>query len=95
MERYSNSLRDELISSRNFTYTFTPATSQIDALVNLTFEDGERYGGILIPKGNFQVNDEDVYWIQLYEVDEKGEIIYDENGKIKSSILMWLDEESE
>jgi hypothetical protein len=92
MERYSNSLRDELISSRNFTYTFTPATSQIDALVNLTFEDGERYGGILIPKGNFQVNDEDVYWIQLYEVDEMGEIILDENGKIKSSILMWLDE---
>ena len=64
-------------------------TTEIDALVNVVFEDGQRYGGILVPKGNFQVNNEDVYWIQLYEVDDKGYIIYDEAGKIKSSILMW------
>ena len=89
MVGYSNSLREDEISRCNFAYTFTPATDEVDALVNLTFEDGVRYGGILIPKGNFQVNNEDVYWIQLYEVDDKGNIIYDDNGKIKSSILMW------
>ena len=41
------------------------------------------------PKGNFQVNNKDVYWIQLYEVDDEGYILYDEKGNIKSSILMW------
>ena len=89
---YSNSLREDEISRRGFTYTFTPETNEIDALVNVTFDDGQLYGGIVIPKGNFQVNNTDVYWIQLYEIDNKGNIIYDDNGKIKSSILMWKDE---
>lgn len=89
MVGFSNSLREEEVSRRAFSYTFTPETTEIDALVNVVFEDGQRYGGILVPKGNFQVNNEDVYWIQLYEVDDKGYIIYDEEGKIKSSILMW------
>jgi hypothetical protein len=91
MDSYTNSLRTELIESRDFTYTFTPATEKIDALVSVTFENGQLYSGILIPKGVYQVNDEDVYWIQLYEVDDKGYIIYDENNKIKSSILMWME----
>ena len=89
MVGYKNSLREEIVSERSFTYTFTPETELHDALVMLTFDDGQRYGGILVPKGNFQVNDIDVYWIQLYEVDDKGDIIYDENGNIKSTILMW------
>ncbi len=89
MVGFSNSLREEEVSRRAFTYTFTPETTEIDALVNVVFEDGQRYGGILVPKGNFQVNNEDVYWIQLYEIDDNGYIIYDEAGKIKSSILMW------
>jgi hypothetical protein len=91
MDSYTNSLRTELIESRDFTYTFTPATEKIDALVSVTFENGQLYSGILVPKGVYQVNDEDVYWIQLYEVDDKGYIIYDENNKIKSSILMWME----
>ena len=89
MVGYNNSLREEEISRREFQYTFTPATERVDALVNVTFDDGATYGGMVVPKGQFQVNDKDVYWIQLYEVDEKGYIIYDEHGKIKSSILMW------
>jgi hypothetical protein len=90
MVGYSNSLRDEVISRRGFNYTFTPATEVADGIVSLSFDDGQLYGGMLIPKGQFQVNNEDVYWIQLYEIDDKGYIIYDENGKIKSSILMWM-----
>lgn len=90
MVGYSNSLRDEEISRRGFNYTFTPATEVADGIVSLSFDDGQLYGGMLIPKGQFQVNNEDVYWIQLYEIDDKGYIIYDENGKIKSSILMWM-----
>ena len=89
MVGYSNSLRDEEISRRGFNYTFTPATEVADGIVSLSFGDGQLYGGMLVPKGQFQVNNEDVYWIQLYEVDDKGYIIYDEAGKIKSSILMW------
>ena len=86
MKGYADQGRTELVVDRPFSYTFTPETTEIDALVNVVFEDGQRYGGILVPKGNFQVNNEDVYWIQLYD---KGYIIYDEEGKIKSSILMW------
>jgi hypothetical protein len=86
---YNSSKREEVVSSRTFTYTFTPATKDIDALVHLSFEDGAIYDGILVPKGNFKVDNKDVYWIQLYEVDDTGHIIYDDNGKMKSSILMW------
>lgn len=89
MVGYNNSLREEQVSERGFSYTFTPATELYEAVVTLTFDDGQRYGGMVVPKGNFQVNDVDVYWIQLYEVDDKGYIIYDETGNIKSSILMW------
>lgn len=89
MVGYNNSLREEQVSERSFSYTFTPATELYEAVVTLTFDDGQRYGGMVVPKGNFQVNDVDVYWIQLYEVDDKGYIIYDETGNIKSSILMW------
>ena len=46
---------------------------------------------MLIHKGFAEplINGSYVYWIQLYEIDSKGNIIYDENGKVKSSILMW------
>jgi hypothetical protein len=91
MVGYSNSLREEEISRRGFDYTFTPATDTVDGIVNVEFEDGALYCGMLVPKGNFQVNNKDVYWIQLYEVDDKGYIIYDDNGQIKSSILMWME----
>lgn len=89
MIAYKSSLRDEELERRTFTYTFTPPTIESDAIVELKFDDGESYGGILIPKGHFQINDDDVFLIQLYGVDDKGEVIYDENQKIKSTILMW------
>ena len=89
MKGYKDQERTEEVSSRAFSYTFTPATEQYDAIVELAFDDGQRYGGILIPKGNFQINNQDVYFIQLYEINDKGNIIYDDNGDIKSTILMW------
>ena len=89
MKGYKDQERTEELSNRAFSYTFTPATEQYDAIVELAFDDGQRYGGILIPKGNFQINNQDVYFIQLYEINDKGNIIYDDNGDIKSTILMW------
>lgn len=89
MTCYLDAERKEKVSVDNFTYTFTPAINQADAVVNVTFEDGRLYGGIVIPKGNVQVNYEHVYMIQLYEVDEEGNILYNANGEVKSSILMW------
>ena len=89
MKGYKDQGRTEEVSNRAFSYTFTPATEQYDAIVEVTFDDGQRYGGILIPKGNFQINNQDVYFIQLYEINDKGNIIYDDNGDIKSTILMW------
>ena len=67
----------------------TPADNEIDAIIDLTFSDGRMYGGILIPKGNVQVNHKEVYMIQLYEVDADHNILYDPNGNVKSTILMW------
>ena len=89
MKGYKDQERTEELSNRAFSYTFTPATEQYDAIVELSFDDGQRYGGMLIPKGNLQISNKDVYMIQLYEINDKGAIIYDENGDIKSTILMW------
>lgn len=81
---------EEVLVDRTFTYDYTRATENLDAIVNVTFADGQRYGGILIPKGNLQISSKDVYIIQLYELTADGEnIAYDENGNIKSTILMW------
>lgn len=89
---YDTSERVNEIVNRSFTYTYTRATEDLDAIVDVFFEDGQRYGGILIPKGNLQINNQDVYWIQLYELTADGEdIAYDDNGKYKSTILMWME----
>ena len=86
---YDTPQRENEVVRRPFTYTFTPATDDIDAIVSLHFEDGQMYGGILVPKGNLQISNKDVYIIQLYECDDKGYIIYDDAGNIKSTIMMW------
>lgn len=81
---------EEVLVDRTFTYDYTRATENLDAIVNVTFADGQRYGGILIPKGNLQISSKDVYIIQLYELTADGEdIAYDENGNIKSTLMMW------
>ena len=91
MIKYTDDTQTEVVSTRPFSYTFTPANGEVDTIVTVNFDDGLNYGGMLIHKGqaNILINDAYVYWIQLYEVDSEGAIIYDENGKIKSSILMW------
>ena len=89
---YDTSERNEeqKLVDRTFTYDYTRATADTDAIVNVTFTDGQRYGGILVPKGNLQISNKDVYVIQLYELTADGEdIAYDENGNIKSTLMMW------
>ena len=74
--------------TRNFIYNFTPATDKNRAIVRTKFSDGINYDGYVIPKGNIQMGEKEVYIIQLFEVDENGEILLD-NGKYKSTLLMW------
>lgn len=88
---YSESSRENEVVNRPFTYTFTPATDQLDAIVRVDFEDGQHYGGLLIPKGHIQINLQDVYIIQLYEVYENGEVIYNVDGTMKSTLQMWYE----
>ena len=64
----------------------------IDAIVRVDFEDGQHYGGLLIPKGQIQKNLQDVYFIQLYETDAEGEVIYNVDGSMKSTLQMWMEE---
>ena len=92
MVGYDSSKRENEISRRAFTYKYTRATAEIDAIVDVWFEDGQRYGGALIPKGHLQINNQDVFIIQLYELSEDGtKILYDENGQYKSTIMMWME----
>ena len=89
MKGYADQERTELVVDRPFSYTFTPATDEINAIVRVDFEDGQHYGGALMPKGYIQVNYIDVYFIQLYEVYENGEVIKDAEGNFTSVIQMW------
>lgn len=88
---YSEQERINEIVNRPFNYTFTPATEDINAIVRVDFEDGQHYGGLLIPKGHFQINLQDVYIIQLYETDAEGEVIYNVDGSMKSTLQMWME----
>ena len=89
MKGYADQERTELVVDRSFSYTFSPATDDINAIVRVDFEDGQHYGGALMPKGYIQVNYIDVYFIQLYEVYENGEVIKDAEGNFTSVIQMW------
>lgn len=89
---YSEQARENEVVNRPFDYAFTPATESIDAIVMVNFEDGQHYGGHLIPKGNIQINLQDVYMIELFEVNDKGDVIYNVDGTIKAKLLMWNDE---
>ena len=86
---YSEQERLNEVVNRPFTYTFTPATAKINAIVRVDFEDGLHYGGWLAPKGVYQINLQDVYFIQLYETDANGEVIYNVDGTMKSTLQMW------
>ncbi len=88
---YSEQDRINEVVNRPFSYTFTPATTDINAIVRVDFEDGQHYGGLLIPKGHFQINLQDVYIIQLYETDAEGEVIYNVDGSMKSTLQMWME----
>lgn len=88
MKGYSDQERTNLVVDRPFSYTFTPATEKVNAVVMVNFDDGVRYGGAVLPKGYIQVNLVDVYFIQLYEVDELGNTIK-VDGEFKSIIQMW------
>ena len=88
---YSEQARENEVVNRPFDYAFTPATESIDAIVRVDFEDGQHYGGWLAPKGIYQINLQDVYLIQLYETDAEGEVIYNIDGTMKSTLQMWME----
>lgn len=86
---YSDQERKNEVVNRPFSYLFTPATETLNAIVRVDFADGQHYGGALMPKGYIQVNYVDVYFIQLYEVYENGEVIKNDDGTFKSVLQMW------
>ena len=88
---YSEQGRVNEVVNRPFTYTFTPATDLVNAIVRVDFEDGQHYGGWVAPKGVYQINLQDVYLMQLYETDAKGEVIYNVDGTMKSTLQMWME----
>lgn len=85
MVGYSDSERTAEVSREGFEYTFDAVMD----VVTVNFDEGARYAGILVPKGQFQVSKIDVYLIQLYGVDENGEIVYTPEGQVKDSMLFW------
>lgn len=87
MVGYDTPSRENAISNQTFTYTFT--TTETNPYITLTFKNGRTYSGLLYHKGIIHIDFKAVYFIQLIEVDDKGDVIYDENGKIASVIKMW------
>ena len=87
MVGYDTPARENVVSSQRFTYTFAQTISM--PYITLTFENGRTYAGLLYHKGIINVDFKPVYFIQLFEVDDNGETILDENGKIASVIKMW------
>lgn len=79
--------------SKDFIYTFIPAhvedKTRVEAMVRVKFEDGTLYGGEVIPKGALQISNKEVYIIQLYQTDEKWEVLKTDDGTAKSSLMMW------
>ena len=74
---YEDAERTKELSREGFEYTF----DNVLDVVTVNFDGGARYAGILVPKGEFQISNIDVYIIQLYGVDENGEIIYTPEGQ--------------
>ena len=91
MVGYSEQERVNEVVNRPFSYTFTPATDLVNAIVRIDFEDGLHYGGFVVPKGVYQISMKDVYFIQLYETDAEGEVIYNIDGTMKSTMQMWME----
>jgi hypothetical protein len=87
MVGYDSPSRENIVSNQKFTYTFALTNSM--PYITLTFENGRTYAGLLYHKGIINVDFKPVYFIQLIEVDDNGETILDENGKIASVIKMW------
>ncbi|MBR5205834.1 MAG: hypothetical protein IKW52_01555 [Alistipes sp.] len=84
---YEDAERTKEISREGFEYTF----DNVLDVVAVNFDNGARYAGILVPKGEFQISNIDVYIIQLYGVDENGEILYTPEGQLESSLLFWME----
>ena len=84
---YEDAERTKELSREAFEYTFDPTLD----IVTFNLADGARYAGILVPKGQFQISNIDVYIIQLYGVDERGEIIYTPEGEVKYSMMFWME----
>lgn len=57
--------------------------------VRLTFFDGGRFDGYIIDKQYTTINGVHVYIMQLFEVDDKGEVIMGDDGKPASTMLFW------
>lgn len=57
--------------------------------VRLTFFDGGRFSGYIIDKPYTTIDGVHVYVMQLFEVDEKGEVILNDEGKPASTMIFW------
>ncbi len=82
---FDSAERTNRIDYKLFDYSFNATNDTI----HVVFDDGSIYDGYLIQKGHFQVNEINVYAIQLLEVDANGQIIVDDYGKPASSMIFW------
>lgn len=82
------------LESCTFTYSY-PLNERWG--LTLTFDQstaesslsGRRYDGYVVQKGSIQIDFKDVYVIQLFEVDNKGEMILDDKNQPVSTMAFW------
>lgn len=82
------------LESITFTYSY-PLNERWGLTLSFattTTEDrlsGRRYDGYVVQKGSVKIDFKDVYVIQLFEVDAKGEMILDDKGQPVSTMAFW------
>lgn len=57
--------------------------------VRLTFYDGGRFAGYIIDKQYTTIDGVHVYVMQLFGINEQGEIIVGDDGKPSSTMIFW------
>lgn len=63
--------------------------SYVKPNVRLTFFDGGRFSGYIIDKQYTTIDGVHVYVMQLFGVDDKGEVILGDDGKPASTMIFW------
>ena len=80
---YDAEVDGNLISSETFTYTYNKPA------VSILFAERGRSDGYITSKGEIYINNLPAHILQLFKVDDQGNILKDDNGYFVDSLMFW------